>query len=399
MTYDVEKIRSNFSSLDSIAFFDGPGGSQVPLIVGNAICDAITRPTSNRGLTTESELNADKTVQEFRLAVADLIDADVKGVIYGRSWTQLTYDFSRILSKTWNVGDEIVVSTLDHDSNVRPWIQVAATMGVVVKWAEIDVNTGELSVSAVVKVLSPKTRLVAITGAGNTLGTRPDIKKIAAEVHKVSALLYVDGVHLTPHAAVSMKDLDADFYGFSFYKLMGPHCAVLAASPILLESLENDKLLPSANIIPERFEFGTLPYEIMAGCVAAVDFISEMAPGDGLSRREKIVNSMNALEEYEHELFQVMEAGIKAIRGVRTYGHAKVRTPTIYFTIDSIENDVIYKHLASKKINAPASNFYALEVSRALGLGDSGAVRAGLAPYSSHEDVQRLLTALRELVQ
>jgi selenocysteine lyase/cysteine desulfurase len=196
---------------------------------------------------------------------------------------------------------------------------------------------------------------------------------------------------------VSMKDLDADFYGFSFYKLMGPHASALCASPELLESLENDKLLPSSNIVPERFEYGTLPYEMMAGCVAAVDFISNMAPADGKSRREKIVNSMNALEAYEHDLFQELESGLLAIPGVRTYGHASVRTPTIYFTIDGIENDVIYKHLASKKINAPASNFYALEVSRALGLGDKGAVRAGLAPYSSIHDVQRLLTALIEL--
>lgn len=159
MTYNVEKIRSNFSSLDSIAFFDGPGGSQVPKSVGKAISDAITMPISNRGLTTESELNADRSVQEFRLAVADLIDADVRGVVYGRSWTQLTYDFSRILAKTWSVGDEIVVSRLDHDSNIRPWIQAAESVGAIVKWAEIDVSTGELSVAAVVKVLSSKTRL------------------------------------------------------------------------------------------------------------------------------------------------------------------------------------------------------------------------------------------------
>jgi selenocysteine lyase/cysteine desulfurase len=207
----------------------------------------------------------------------------------------------------------------------------------------------------------------------------------------------VNNIIIIIDTAVSMKDLDADFYGFSFYKLMGPHASALCASPELLESLENDKLLPSSNIVPERFEYGTLPYEMMAGCVAAVDFISNMAPADGKSRREKIVNSMNALEAYEHDLFQELESGLLAIPGVRTYGHASVRTPTIYFTIDGIENDVIYKHLASKKINAPASNFYALEVSRALGLGDKGAVRAGLAPYSSIHDVQRLLTALIEL--
>lgn len=398
MTYDVNKIRSHFPSLNTgLAFFDGPGGSQVPDVVGAAIADAITKPISNRNTNTESEKNAEEIVLGFRKAVADLIDVDPSGVVYGRSWTQITYDFSRTLAKTWKPGDEIVVSRLDHDSNIRPWIQAAEAVGATVRWAEFDVTTSELTVAAVESVLSSKTKLVAITGAGNTIGTRPDLKAIGAAVHKVGALFYVDGVHLTPHAAISAKEIGADFFGFSFYKLMGPHCATIAASPELLKSLNNDKLLPSTTNVPEKFEFGTLPYEIMAGATAAVDFIADMAPGAGKTRREKIVNSMNALEAYEEELLVYMENQIKALPGVTMYGHAKHRTPTLYFSFANHVSGDVYKAMVAKKVNVPAHNFYALEVSRKLGLGDDGALRAGLAPYSTREDVDRLVSGLREV--
>jgi len=399
MTYDVTKIRSHFPSLNTgLAFFDGPGGSQVPDVVGAAIADAITKPISNRNTNTESEKNAEEIVLGFRKAVADLIDVDPGGVVYGRSWTQITYDFSRTLAKTWKAGDEVVVSRLDHDSNVRPWIQAAEAVGATVRWAEFDVATSELTVAAVEAVLSSKTKLVAITGAGNTIGTRPDLKAIGAAVHKVGALFYVDGVHLTPHAVISAKEIGADFFGFSFYKLMGPHCAAIAASPELLKTLNNDKLLPSTTNVPEKFEFGTLPYEIMAGATAAVDFIADMAPGAGKTRREKIVNSMNALEAYEEELLVYMESEIKALPGVTMYGHAKHRTPTLYFSFAGHVSADIYKTMVAKKVNVPAHNFYALEVSRKLGLGDDGALRAGLAPYSTREDVDRLVSGLREVL-
>jgi len=399
MTYDVNKIRSHFPSLNTgLAFFDGPGGSQVPDVVGAAIADAITKPISNRNTNTESEKNAEEIVLGFREAVADLIDVDPGGVVYGRSWTQITYDFSRTLAKTWKAGDEIVVSRLDHDSNIRPWIQAAEAVGATVRWAEFDVATSELTVAAVEAVLSSKTKLVAITGAGNTIGTRPDLKAIGTAVHKVGALFFVDGVHLTPHAAISAREIGADFFGFSFYKLMGPHCATIAASPELLKTLDNDKLLPSTTNVPEKFEFGTLPYEIMAGATAAINFIADMAPGSGKTRREKIVNSMSALEEYEEELLVYMENQIKALPGITMYGHAKYRTPTLYFSFAGHLSADIYKAMVAKKVNVPAHNFYALEVSRKLGLGDEGALRAGLAPYSTREDVDRLVSGLREVI-
>jgi cysteine desulfurase family protein (TIGR01976 family) len=399
MSYDVNKVRASFPSLKTgLAFFCGPGGSQVPDVVGQTISDAITKPISNRNVNTESEKNAEEIVLSFRAAVADLIDVDPRGVVYGRSWTQLTYDFSRTLAKNWGPGDEVVVTTLDHDSNVRPWVQAAEAVGATVRWAQLDPTTTELSVEAVESVLSAKTKLVAVTGAGNTIGTRPDLKAIGAAVHKVGALFYVDAVHLTPHAPISAKEFGADFIGFSFYKMFGPHCAALAAAPALLETLQNDKLLPATNVVPERFEFGTLPYELMAGSVAAIDYIANLAPGSATSRREKIVNSMRALEAYEDELLEYMESSLKALPGITLYGHAKKRTPTLYFSFKGFESAEIYKAMAKKSVTLPASNFYALETSRKLGLGDAGALRAGLAPYSTRDDVDRLVAGLKEII-
>ena len=396
MTFDVNRIRKEFPSLDSgIAFFDGPGGSQVPKSVGDAIAKAIIQPTSNRNTVTLSEQNAEKCVQDYRQAVADLLNCDPRGVIYGRSWTQLTYDMSRNLAKSWGPGDEIIVTRIDHDSNIRPWIQAAESRGATVKWAEFDVNTAELPVEAITSLLSNKTKFVACTGAANTLGTRPDIAAIAKAVHSVGALFLVDAVHLTPHAVIDFKAIGADFIGFSSYKIFGPHCASLVADPALLESIKNDKLAPSTTVVPERFEFGTLPYEIMAGVAASIDFIASMDHDATGTRRERIVKSMQALEDYEHPLFEYLEAQIKALPGVKTYGHAKLRTPTLYFNFEGKDSVEIYKHLAKLNINAPAHNFYAYEASLKLGLGDKGAMRTGLAPYSTKKDVDRLVEGLK----
>ena len=396
MAYDVNRIRSQFPSLDSgIAFFDGPGGSQVPKSVGDAIAKAITQPTSNRNTVTISEQNAEACVQGYRSAVADLLNCDPRGVIYGRSWTQLTYDMSRNLAKDWGPGDEIIVTRLDHDSNIRPWVQAAEAKGATVKWAEFDVETAELSVEAVTKLLTSKTKFVAVTGAANTLGTKPDIKAIAKEVKSSGAIFLVDAVHLTPHAVIDFQDIGADFLGFSSYKIFGPHCGTMVSHPELLESIKNDKLAPSTTVVPERFEFGTLPYEIMAGVTASIDFISSMDSDAKGSRRERIVQSMEALEAYEQPLFEYLEAQIQSLPGVKTYGHARKRTPTLYFNFEGRDSVEIYKHLATLKVNAPAHNFYAYEASLKLGLGDKGAMRAGLAPYSTKEDVDRLISGLK----
>lgn len=399
MAYQVERVRQDFPSLKTgIVFFDGPGGSQVPTAVGQAIANAITQASSNRGTTTASEQNAEDAVIGYRNAVADLLNADPKGVVYGRSWTQLTYDFSRSISKSWSSGDEIIISRLDHDSNIRPWLQAAANRGVVVKWAEIDKESGELPVSAVTSLLSAKTKFVAVTGASNTLGTKPDIYAIGRAVKDAGALFLVDGVHLTPHAVIDFKAMPVDFYGFSSYKILGPHCSSFVADPALLETINNDKLLPSTMTVPERFEFGTLPYELMAGVSASIDYVAALDSSATGSRRERIVKSITLLEEYEQELFKYMQDQLSLLPTITLYGKAKDRTPTAYFNFAGVDGGDVYKFMATKKVNLPAHNFYAVEVSRALGLGDTGAIRAGIAPYTTRDDVDRLIAGLSEFL-
>jgi cysteine desulfurase family protein (TIGR01976 family) len=396
--YPIDTIRNAFPSLESgIAHFDGPGGTQTPREVAQKVADTLMSSISNRGSITIPEQNADRVVQEFRKAVADLFDTEAKGVVYGRSWTALAYDFSRALSKTWQAGDEIIVTKLDHDSNIRPWVQAAEKAQVKVRWAEFDPSTGELSVDAVAKLLSSKTRFVAITGASNIIGTKPNISAMAREIHSAGAFFCLDAVHLAPHSSISFDATGADIIGCSAYKFLGPHCGILVAKPELLERINNDKLLPSTNAIPERFELGTLPYELMAGTTAAIDFLANLAPGAALDRKEKLKNSFDALEQYEEGLLQYLEQRLKSIDGLTLYGKAIHRTPTLYFRLKGIAPAAIHQQLAAQKISAPAGNFYALETSRHLGLGDEGAVRVGLAPYSTKEEIDRLVDELEKI--
>lgn len=216
MTLDVAAIRRDFPALASgTAYFDGPGGSQVPRQVGEAMAATITSGLSNRGAVTVSERRADGVVRAARQAVGDLVGCDPGGVIFARSMTQATYDISRALAKEWSEGDEVVVTRVDHDANIRPWVQAAESVGAVVRWVDFDRETAELTVDAVREQLSARTKLVAVTGASNVLGTRPDLPAIASVVHDVGALLYVDGVHLTPHAPVDVAELGADFFACS----------------------------------------------------------------------------------------------------------------------------------------------------------------------------------------
>ena len=399
--YDVAAVRAQFPALSSgFAHFDGPGGTQTPRPVVDAIADALANPLSNRGSRTPGERNADAIVAESRRALADLLAADPAGIVFGRSATQLTYDFSRALAKGWAPGDEVVVTRLDHDSNIRPWVQAAEGVGAVVRWAEFDPATGELTPEHVRAALSERTRLVAVTAASNLIGTQPDIPAISRLVHEAGALLYVDGVHHTAHAIVDLAALGADFYVCSPYKFLGPHLGVLAAAPGLLETVTPDKLLPSTNVVPERFEFGTLPYELLAGARAAVDFLAGLAPeGEARTRRDRLVATFAALEEHEHVLRARIDEGLAELEPrITVHSRAPRRTPTVLLTFAERDTVDAYGFLADRKVHAPSGSFYAIEASRHLGLGDTGGLRIGLAPYNDADDVERLLGALTEFV-
>jgi cysteine desulfurase family protein (TIGR01976 family) len=395
--YDVTAVRDQFPALKAgFAHFDGPGGSQVPQAVAEAVARTLVSPMANRGAVTEAERTADGIVHAARAAMADLLGADARGVVFGRSMTELTFAMARTLAAGWGAGDEVVVTRLDHDANIRPWVLAADAVGATVRWAEFDPASAELTEDDVAAVLSPRTRLVAVTAASNLLGTRPPVRAIADLAHAVGALVYVDGVHYTAHVPVHVDALGADLYACSPYKFLGPHCGVLAGDPALLETLHPAKLAPSTDAVPERFELGTLPYELLAGSTAAVEFLAAIGNGaanGSASRRERLLSSMAAVEAYEEGLRARIEAGLAELPGVTVYSRAGHRTPTLLLGLGGREQEA-YAFLAERGVNAPAGSFYALEASRRLGLGDTGALRVGLAPYVDETDVDRLLAAL-----
>ncbi|WP_432148551.1 cysteine desulfurase-like protein [Streptomyces sp. bgisy029] len=394
MSYDVSAVRAQFPALRAgTAHFDGPGGTQTPAPVIAAFTEALSRPLSIRGTTLPGEIHAETIVGDFRQALADLLGADPGGIVHGRSATQLTYDISRVLSRSWAPGDEVVVSRLDHDANIRPWVQAAERVGAVVRWAEFDPATGELPAQAVGAVLTERTRLVAVTGASNLIGTRPDLPAVAELVHRAGALFHVDGVHLAAHEFVDVERLGADFFVCSPYKFFGPHHGVLAARPELLETLRPDKLVPSGDAVPERFELGTLPYESLAATRAAVDFIAELGGAAG-GRRERLRSAFAAIGAHESALLEVAEKALGELGGVTVHSRAAERTPTLLLTFEGRDASDAYRFLARSGVHAPAGSFYALEASRHLGLGDAGGLRVGLSPYNDTDDVERLLAGL-----
>lgn len=398
--FDLGAFRAQFPSLDSgIAHFDGPGGTQTPVRVGEAIARTLTGPLSNRGTSAVSEANAEAAVAAFRRAYADLLGCAPEGVVYGRSATQITYDFSRHLSKDWGPGDEVVVTRLDHDSNVRPWVQAAERTGAAVRWIDFDPATAEPDLSGLDAVINERTRLVAVGAASNLLGTRVPVRAIADRAHGAGALVYVDGVHHAAHAVVDVRELGADFYVCSPYKFLGPHCAVLAADPALLETVVPDKLVPSTDAVPERFEYGTLPYETMAGATEAVEVLADLAPAGG-DRRGRLADARRLLEEHEVSLRDRVEAALAGLGGaVEVHSRAAERTPTLFMTFPGRRSADVSRLLAERGVLAPAGSFYAYEAFARLGVDDTAGLRVGMAPYTAEEDVDRLLSALADALR
>ncbi|SDS32224.1 cysteine desulfurase family protein, VC1184 subfamily [Friedmanniella luteola] len=396
MSLDLVRVRADFPALEAgLAYFDSPGGTQTPAPVAEAVRTAMSGPLSNRGTANLAARNADTIVVEARRAVADLTGADPRGVVFGRSATQLTVDFARTLVRDWAAGDELVVTRLDHDANIRPWVLAAQDRGVTVRWVDFDPASGELDPAAVAAVLTERTRLVALTAASNLIGTRPDVRAVADAAHAVGALVWVDGVHYAAHALVDVGALGCDVFVCSPYKFFGPHHGALVADPALLEGLHPAKLLPSSDAVPERFELGTLPYEQLVGTTAAIDHLAGLLPGTG-TRRERLAASIAAAEEHEARLQARIEQGLAELDAT-LYSRAAHRTSTLLFDLPGLEAAHVADRLAGVGVNAPAGHFYAIEASRHLGLGDRGAVRVGLAPYNDDADVDRLLAGLGAL--
>ena len=399
MPFDVTTVRAAYPALaDGYAYLDGAAGTQVPRAVVDAVTDAYRTGIGNVGGAFPASHRADGIVAGCRRAVADLVGGHPDGVVLGPNMTTLTYRLAYALSATWRTGDEIVLSRLDHDANVRPWVQVAARTGATVRWAEVDLATGELPVEQYATLVSERTRLVAVTAASNVLGTRPDVAAIADRAHAAGALVFVDGVHATAHGPVDVAALGADFYATSAYKWSGPHVGALVAEPSTWEPLRPDKLASSPDEVPWRFETGTAPFADLAGVTAAVEHLAALDGTATGTRRERLVASMTAAEAHELRLFEVLCAGLSALPRIRTYGGARRRTATAYFTVDGRAPREVAEHLASRGVNVWNGHNYAWELTGALGIRESGgAVRAGLVHYNDRTDVDRLLAGLHEL--
>jgi cysteine desulfurase family protein (TIGR01976 family) len=318
-------------------------------------------------------------------------------VVFGSSATSLTYLVSRTLATTWRPGDEIVLSNLDHDANVRPWVQAASSAGVTVRWARFDPETGSLAAGQYPALIGERTRLVALTAASNANGAISDVARVSALAHEAGALCYVDGVHATPHLPIDVAALGADFYVTSAYKWSGPHLAACAADPQLWERLEPQKLKPASDVVPERFEFGTPSFASLASITAAVDHLASLDDAATGTRRERVTRSMAAVRAYESDLFAKLVSGLAAVPGISFVPAPSPadRCPTVAFRIEGEDPGKTAARLGDAGVCVYSGDYYAYEFFSALGLRDSGgAVRASIYHYTTERDVARLLAAL-----
>jgi len=400
LTRSIAEIRAEFPGLrEGAAMLDGAAGTLVPAQVIAAVSDALRFSMANlHGEFAASERSA-QTVEAAREAIADLTGGTPSGVVLGPNMTTLTFHLADALSADWKQGDEVLVISLDHDANIRPWVLAAERRGAAVRWAEFDTETGELPLESFDALIGHRTRLVAVTAASNAIGTKPDVRAISDRAHAAGALTYVDGVHATSHGPVDVAALGADFYACSTYKLFGPHTGTVIADPVQLEWLRPWKLAPAPDLVPERFERGTPPFELLAGVAAAIDWIAGLADATG-SRRERVIAALTAVEEHLSGLLARALEGLGGIPGVRLLGAARRRTSTISFVIGGHHPREVAQQLAKQDIAVWAGDNYAYELMRRFGLRDSGgAVRASIVLYNDRDDVDRLVEAVAEIAR
>jgi cysteine desulfurase family protein (TIGR01976 family) len=394
----TDRLRAQFPGLSpEVAALDGAGGTQAPQAVIDAVAKGLETAMSNVGGAFSASSVSAQVVADARSAIADLVGSVPDGVVLGPSMTALTFIMADTLSRAWGTGDEVVVTSLDHDANIRPWRLAAERAGATVRVAEFDVESGELPVESVESVLSDRTRLVAVTAASNAIGTRPDVRAICDATHNAGGLAYVDGVHSTPHVPTDVAALGADFYACSSYKFFGPHTGTVIADPALLEDLRPAKLVPASDAVPERFERGTPPFELLAGVRAAVDWLAGLTDAEG-DRRTRLLATFAATETRLQGLLGQLVAGLSAIDGVRLLGAPRLRTSTVSFVVEGHAPKAVADRLAEDGIAVWDGDNYAFELMSRYGLGDSGgAIRAAIVLYTTAEEIDRLVAAVAAL--
>lgn len=403
MTESINEIRGHFPALKRqyndfpVAYFDGPGGTQVPVSVVEAMNDYLFNHNANSHWAYPTSRETDEIVANSRAAFADFLNAQENEIVFGQNMTSLTFHLARALGRKFAAGDEIIVTELDHHANVDPWRSLERDFGIKIRVAPMNTETFTLETSAIENLLTEKTRLVAIGAASNALGTMPDVKEICRRAKEAGALSFVDAVHYASHNSIDVKNLDCDFLACSAYKFYGPHIGILYGRQELLETLEFPKLKPALNTAPERVETGTQSFESIAGAGAAIDFLAALS--DGANRRKKLENTFAAFDSRKKDLFKMLWEGLSAIEKVTLYGlppEAK-RTPTIAFTVKGYASRTVAEKLAEAGVFVSNGNFYALTVAEKLGLLGEGFVRAGCACYTTQEEIERLIAEIGKL--
>lgn len=401
---DTHRIRAQFPALNrvhgaqQVAYFDGPGGTQIPTMVVDAMTDYLYNHNANTHWRYPSSVETDVMIKASRAAMADFLGADASEIAFGANMTTLVFHLARAIGRTLSPGDEIIVTELDHHANIAPWQALAKERGAVLKWVPFDINTSHLDLDAYQRALSPRTRVVAIGAASNALGTITDVRPLIAMAKAVGALTMVDAVHYAPHHLVDVRALDCDFLACSSYKFYGPHIGVLYARASVLETLDVPKLEPSPNEGSERLETGTQNHEGIVGAGAAVDFIASLAPESVGSRRERAALVLDALHHRGEQLVAQLWEGIGRMSWVTPVGPlpGSARTATVSMRVRG-GAAAAAEALASAGIFASDGDFYATTVAERLGATEDGLLRIGCMAYTTDREIDRLLSVLHSM--
>jgi cysteine desulfurase family protein (TIGR01976 family) len=400
----VEEIRSHFPALERnhngypVAYFDGPGGTQVPRQVGEAVLDYLYHHNANTEWAYPTSNETDEMLAYARGAVADFLNASPEEIAFGANMTTLTLHLSRALGRQFSKGDEIVVTELDHHANIDPWMQLARDRDLVIRSVPMIPESGQVDWERFRGFINERTKVVAVGGASNALGTVNDICAATRLAHSAGAMVFIDAVHYAPHALVDVREIDCDFLACSAYKFNGPHVGVLYGKRDLLDAVDFPRLQPAHHNAPERAETGTLNHEGIVGAGAAVDFFASLS-SDGGSRRERLETTFSEMHRRARTLVARMWNGLAGIAGVNLYGPTpdKPRTPTLAFTVDGSDARTVSMRLAERGVFVSHGDFYAMTVVNRLGLREQGLVRAGCGVYTSEQEVERLLAGVSEI--
>lgn len=405
----VDAIRASFPALERVhgghrvAYFDGPGGTQVPSTVVKAMADYLLHHNANSHWAYPTSLETDVIIDAAREAAADFLNAAPNEVAFGANMTSLTFSLSRALARTIAKGDEIIITELDHHANVAPWVRLVAERGVIIRTAKMDVVTGTLDWASLEQQFGARTKLLAIGASSNALGTISDIARATKLAHSHGARVFIDAVAYAPHALIDVRAIDCDFLACSPYKFHGPHLGLLYGKHELLSELDVAKLAPAPAQAPDRWETGTLNFEALAGTTAAIDFMASLDAGGGTgdSRRARLASAYDAMHERIEPIFASLWNGLSAIRGVKLFGpppSSSPRAPTVSFTVAGVDSRVVATRLANEYgVFASNGHFYAATIAERYGISGSGWVRAGCACYTTTEEVERLVSGVRAI--